>query len=396
MHRIPQIPSSPPIPRTVVSNYLLLFLLPAIAAFLSIGAFFDPSNFQPALVNYRNRSKTTADLANDFYQHHFHQMQALVNESSVVSLFPWLDAFQNDILQKNESLFKVENFSDPDIYRHSRYIYWQDLCKAATMFHKHKETHPEMQVPHVLIAEYNENWGAFSEYIPNRTVNWVVNLTSFWQDKGCSKQVIMDYIEHPNTKAIVTSQFQNINHPKVTSIPLGIKVEKGEISSLMAVLNQEPPSTPNNITGNRSQLLLINSSPWENRQPIYEAVIRNFADNGIELENLYGGTYDSYLVQLRHAKFILSPSGLGFDCYRHWEAILMGTIPVIEHLNRTIKDGMFRNFDGLPVAWIDSYDNLTPQWLEQEYHRIVSQSTSYQYEKLTLKYWIDLIQSSLQ
>jgi hypothetical protein len=74
----------------------------------------------------------------------------------------------------------------------------------------------------------------------------------------------------------------------------------------------------------------------------------------------------------------------------------MGTIPVIEHLNRTETDGWFRTLQDLPVTLIDSYDNLTPQWLEREYRPIVSRPpTTYKFEKLTSHWWINLIQSSL-
>lgn len=74
----------------------------------------------------------------------------------------------------------------------------------------------------------------------------------------------------------------------------------------------------------------------------------------------------------------------------------MGTIPVIETLDR--KDGWFRTFDRLPVAWIDRYENLTPQWLEDEYERILRNEQSdgrghyyYQWDKLTKHYWTDLV-----
>ena len=68
----------------------------------------------------------------------------------------------------------------------------------------------------------------------------------------------------------------------------------------------------------------------------------------------------------------------------------MGGIPVIEHYNRT--DGWFRAFDGLPVAWISSYNELTPQFLETEYVRL-AQLRNYTWNKLTTQYWIDLVNS---
>jgi hypothetical protein len=49
----------------------------------------------------------------------------------------------------------------------------------------------------------------------------------------------------------------------------------------------------------------------------------------------------------------------------------------------------------LLMALIDSYDSLTPEWLENEFRHIVSKGKSYQYGKLKEKYWIDLVQSTL-
>jgi hypothetical protein len=387
---------------------IFVFLLAAIAFFLFLGEFFAVSKYshpvqqEAALRLVKFEDKPTAEWAHDFYLHHFQQINAL-NGSSIIAIYQWMDAFRQDIIaQKGRPSFRVENEDfDQANFLHSHFMEFPDVCKFAKMFHQFKATYPEKRVPHVLLIEFNENWGAFSETIPNRTTNWVDNLTAYWEDRGCSNQTIMDYLDHPETQAVVTTQFQAIEHPKVISIPLGIKRDQNEFQRILRVLNQKPPSTPtNNTIGNyedgRPILLLISSAPSENRLRIFDTVIDNFAKHGFELKNQYAfdTSYDVYLEQLRSAKFILSPSGLGLDCYRHWEAILMGTIPVIEHLNRS--DGWFRALDGLPVAWIDSYGNLTPEWLEKEYHHIMSQWKSFQYEKLKERYWIDFVQSTLK
>jgi hypothetical protein len=151
-----------------------------------------------------------------------------------------------------------------------------------------------------------------------------------------------------------------------------------------------------NTTGAlRPKLLMVNSKPRKMREQLLERVLHNF--NG-RVHNTYlerkRDRYGLYLREMRKSKFILSPPGLGLDCYRHWEALYMGTIPVIEHLNRT--DGWYRNFDDLPVAWIDHYDNLTADWLENvAYPQIVSNYKKYNYAKLTRQWWIHKIQNTL-
>lgn len=198
----------------------------------------------------------------------------------------------------------------------------------------------------------------------------------------------MDYIDHADTRAIVTTQFQDLDHPKVHSLPLGIQTWH----HVDGLLNQLELAQPASLDG-RPQLLMVNSRPRSMRQQSLDTVLDNFQKLGHPLRNTYGQTYVRYLQEMLQSKFVLSPGGLGLDCYRHWQALHLGTIPVVEHLNRT--DGWQRSLKDLPVAWIDSYDNLTPQWLEAEYERIVARGQDYSYAKLTKQWWLDLIRSSL-
>jgi hypothetical protein len=191
--------------------------------------------------------------------------------------------------------------------------------------------------------------------------------------------------------ALALAPSNSSNNTTITS-----NIRKMNISSHLGQQNHTTGHPNVTVQDPRPRLLMISSSNVPSRYRIYKTVIHRFAKEGIKVQNTYEGDH-GYAKELRRSKFILSPSGIGMDCYRHWEAMIMGTIPVIEHLNRTETDGWFRTLEYLPVALIDSYDNLTPQWLEKEYKRIVSRPHSfYKFEKLTNQWWIDLIQSSVQ
>ena len=82
---------------------------------------------------------------------------------------------------------------------------------------------------------------------------------------------------------------------------------------------------------------------------------------------------------------------MGWDCYRTWEALILGCIPILETYYR--RDGLYRTYDDLPVLWVDHYDNVTPSLLEREYPVILSKAKEYNFEKLTNQWWIDLINS---
>ena len=172
---------------------------------------------------------------------------------------------------------------------------------------------------------------------------------------------------------------QWLDHPKVFSLPLGVKDTK-RISQEIALQGM--------MTGSdRTELLLIAQAKSQYRETIAQHVIANF--NGT-IRNRYKDGSD-YWKNLQRAKYILSPSGLGWDTYRSWEAITMGCIPVIESYYR--KDGFYRVFDDLPVLWVDHFDNVTPSLLEQSYPKILERAEEYNFAKLTKSWWVDFINS---
>ena len=61
--------------------------------------------------------------------------------------------------------------------------------------------------------------------------------------------------------------------------------------------------------------------------------------------------------------FVISPHGNGLDCYRTWEALLMGCIPIVK---RSPIDYLYAD---LSVAIVDEWSEITPlnlaRWLER-------------------------------
>ena len=67
-------------------------------------------------------------------------------------------------------------------------------------------------------------------------------------------------------------------------------------------------------------------------------------------ENL---TQVEYWKDLKRSKFVLSPPGRGEDCFRTWEAILFGAIPIVRN-----STGMWPLFKKSPVFVINDSDDL--------------------------------------
>jgi len=212
-----------------------------------------------------------------------------------------------------------------------RLIVEQNLCKAL----KNAKEIANFQTPHVLLTHTNENWGALSSEVPNRTAMWgdIVKGNNY---ASCDLAELKElYLDSPNTLAIFTVQHQAIyDHPKVHSLPLGISRYTSEAERLAKMLQLQKKSynasTVDDSDDPRPILLMINANAGPARALQFDAVIKKFADAGMELSNSYGKKFQEYIDELNTHKFILSPAGIGWDCYRIWEAITMGIIPVIE------------------------------------------------------------------
>lgn len=93
--------------------------------------------------------------------------------------------------------------------------------------------------------------------------------------------------------------------------------------------------------------------------------------------------FHSYLKEMASCKFTLSPKGLACDCYRTWEALLVGSIPVVRSCQ---LDPLY---EGLPVLIVDKWEDVTEEFLNQKYEEITSKK--YDLKRLYMEYWLDKI-----
>ena len=82
----------------------------------------------------------------------------------------------------------------------------------------------------------------------------------------------------------------------------------------------------------------------------------------------------SYLKDMVRCKFTFSPRGYGIDCYRTWEALLVGSIPIIKS---SYLDYLY---DGLPVLIVKDWNEINEDFLNRKY----KQMTLKKYDMRTL------------
>jgi hypothetical protein len=94
-----------------------------------------------------------------------------------------------------------------------------------------------------------------------------------------------------------------------------------------------------------------------------------------------------YWSQIIKHSFVLSPFGIGMDCHRTWEALCLGSIPII-------CAPQFRKlFEDLPVLIVNDWSEITEELLEETIDKF--KEKTFNYEKLTLEYWRNRINNAI-
>jgi hypothetical protein len=106
-------------------------------------------------------------------------------------------------------------------------------------------------------------------------------------------------------------------------------------------------------------------------------ILHTLGQNNIKNESIHSTTYFS---QLPEYKFVISPEGNGIDCHRHYEALLAGCIPIVEH-NPLIEE----KYKGCPVLYTHDYSEITEDYLGKVYENMKSQT--YDFSRLFVSFY---------
>lgn len=93
---------------------------------------------------------------------------------------------------------------------------------------------------------------------------------------------------------------------------------------------------------------------------------------------------ETHLKQLDYA-FVICPHGNGLDCYRQWEALVLGCIPVVK------TSSIDAVYDELPVLIVNDWKNINKELLQSTVNNF--KNKQFNYDKLKLDYWMAKINS---
>lgn len=232
--------------------------------------------------------------------------------------------------------------------------------------------------PFIAVVSLNENWGVFATMYPNRTAAW---------GRCCDKstqQIYHEFLNHPMTLMMVINQHSNLSHPKIVTIPRGIPTtweytEKIVWDAQRLCLSKK-----------RDRLLIAAASSWGQRPQILRCVsdkmnVDDFdghVDATVKLSKADRADRRLYYNKIGSVKFGLSLPGFGYDCFRLWELMTMGSIAVIEK-----GVGMDRMLWRLPALLVEDFDSITPKMLREAYVEAMYRADEFEYHRLTQEFW---------
>jgi len=164
----------------------------------------------------------------------------------------------------------------------------------------------------------------------------------------------------------------SINHPKLHPLPLGFMNRHwpaGDTPTLEAARFKVG-------TYKKDKLLYINFDLKTNKERV--DIVKLFDDKSF-VHKAERKPFAEYLQDLAESKFVLSPEGTSIDCHRTWESILVGSIPVVVH---STIDSVF---EGLPVLIVDSFEQITEEFLNEKYAEMAGKS--YKMNRMFADYW---------
>lgn len=234
-----------------------------------------------------------------------------------------------------------------------------------------KELHPHIKNPYVMVTG-----GEHLETVKPHQLKYLDD-----------NKIIAWFAIHP----------PKIGHKKFFPIPQGVKQEREHYQ------NNKHFSAFFNELRSKEKTKLVYLNLMVKYNPGERGKIMDLFQNKPYVS--YQGSLDRdpnsfirYMKEMADCKFVFSPRGLGPDCYRTWEALMVGTIPIVRrnqggNLNGTSLEKLKKGehsvldtlYEGLPILVIDEWEEVTEEFLNRKYREITSKK--YDPEKLYLPYW---------
>jgi hypothetical protein len=195
-------------------------------------------------------------------------------------------------------------------------------------------------------------------------------------------------------------------HEKLINIPIGLDYHSMRPSGKKKMLWEQPEKHAWGIkkyaTEQESELVSFNKTPFWNREHKAYAnfqfmmwtrygsdrkdALEKVPKDLVYYEPIKTTRYNCWNNMSKYT-FVISPWGNGLDCHRTWEALCIGCIPIV-------KSGLNSLFDDLPVWIVSDWSEVTQENMVKKVEEF--KTKPFNYEKLTLAYWRNILNSTYE
>jgi hypothetical protein len=254
----------------------------------------------------------------------------------------------------------------------------------------------------IIIFVKTEYLMYYIEYLIHFTKDYILITT-------CNDDYCIPFFSYPTTDNVHESHIHLLHcdkllcwytknpcilHYKLKPIPLGPKWQWNsgkffgeDITSHKEIFNEYGLDGYKAFkTGNKPNLLYFNFSVGTTNKPFIESHINIRHVWKAHFETIFQWNeskyFGDYIIELSSYKFCLSPPGRGVDTHRTWEALMVGTIPI---MLSTALDPLFTT---LPVIIVDSIEGINEEFLNAKYEELYNKD--YDFSIVYSEYWKSL------
>lgn len=243
-----------------------------------------------------------------------------------------------------------------------------------------REVLPRIRVPVVLVSGDSDKNGSYA----------LLHDTEASVDPIVRKRLLAWYAM--NCDGIDQEQLMNGNHvvpqqPPFFCLPLGLHqwpTTRESLDSFVRAYGDTRAGIVWTPPEQKTTLLLTSFSTRSNkkvREPLWNLMCNSSATAAPLFATCVFSTdsTEDHYERVRTSKFVLSPVGMGLDCYRTWEALYLGAYVVVKS---TSLDSLYA---GLPVLIVRDWSEVTKNLLEDTHTAF--QRMTFDYRRLFTEYW---------
>jgi len=261
-----------------------------------------------------------------------------------------------------------------------------NFVKKEWFFDRWHEIKNKLDYQFITMCSLNENWGVLSTNFPNRTAGW---------GSCCNKpsdKKLHDFLAHDKTLMFIINQHSNLSHPKLMTLPRGLPMQWEHTARVVW-------DTQRHILNNvkKTKLLFAAASSWGKRPQMLRCISDKMA-----VDDFWGHSDAPkehvsdqkkaktnrrlYYQKLGTSIIGVALPGLGYDCFRTWELLTMGSLVVTEH-----GVGLDRTLWRLPALLVEDFYDVTPELLLSAYVEAIYRADEFEFERLTQSFWYGVI-----